>query len=71
MGEANPATIVAMIKLCYSPLLHDVQTAWDSCNTHEDDEIEAVVHGIEATLDFFKRYNETLDGVLSVIGAIP
>ena len=91
-----------------------VFVAWDNCNTHEDDETEAVVRAaagrlilmylptyspwlnpiemlwrhfrrevthcelfesvtalIEATLDFFKRYNQTPEKVLSVIGAYP
>jgi transposase len=91
-----------------------VYVAWDNCNTHEDDEIEAVVRAaagrlilmylptyspwlnpiemlwrhfrrevthcelfasvkalIEATLDFFKRYNQIPEKVLSIIGAYP
>jgi transposase len=91
-----------------------IYVAWDNANTHEDDEVEAVVRGaagrlilmylptyspwlnpiemlwrhfrrevthcelftsvkalVDATLEFFKRYNQTPEKVLSVIGAIP
>ena len=91
-----------------------VYVAWDNCNTHEDDEIDAVVRAaagrlilmywptyspwlnpiemlwrhfrrevthcelfesvkalVEATLDFFNRYNRSPEMVLSIIGAIP
>jgi len=91
-----------------------VYVAWDNANTHQDDEVEAVVRGaagqlvllylptyspwlnpiemlwrhfrrevthcelfetvkklIEASLDFFRRYNETPERVLSIIGAKP
>ena len=97
-------------------LKHPTETifvAWDNCNTHQDDEVEAVVreaagrlvllylptyspwlnpiemlwrhfrrevthcelfvsikHLIDATYDFFDRYNLTPDKTLSVIGAI-
>lgn len=97
-------------------LKHPTETifvAWDNCNTHEDNEVEAVVRGaagrlvllylptyspwlnpiemlwrhfrrevthcelfvsmkhlIAATYDFFERYNQTPDKILSVIGAI-
>lgn len=89
-----------------------IYLAWDNANTHEDDEVEAVVRDaagrlvllylptyspwlnpiemlwrhfrrevthcelfesvkalVEASLDFFKRYNHTPDRVLSIIGA--
>lgn len=88
--------------------------AWDNANTHEDDEVEAVVRAaagrlvllylptyspwlnpiemlwrhfrrevthceifetvkllIEASYNFFKRYNENPQKVLSIIGALP
>jgi putative transposase len=91
-----------------------IYVAWDNANTHEDDEVEAVVRGaagrlilmylptyspwlnpiemlwrhyrrevthcelftsvkalIDATLDFFNRYNQTPEKTLSVIGTIP
>ena len=91
-----------------------IYVAWDNCNTHEDDEIEAVVRAaagrlvlmylptyspwlnpiemlwrhfrrevthcelfasvkalIEATLDFFKLYNQSPEKILSIIGAYP
>lgn len=91
-----------------------IYVAWDNANTHEDDEVEAVVRGaagrlilmylptyspwlnpiemlwrhfrrevthcelftsvkalVEATLDFFKLYNQTPEKILSIIGAIP
>jgi putative transposase len=91
-----------------------VFVAWDNCNTHEDDETEAVVRAaagrlilmylptyspwlnpiemlwrhfrrevthcelfasvkalVEATLDFFKLYNQSPEKVLSIIGAYP
>lgn len=91
-----------------------IYLAWDNANTHQDDEIEAVVRGatgrlvllylptyspwlnpiemlwrhfrrevthcelfesvkalIEASLDFFRRYNEMPQEVLSIIGAKP
>jgi transposase len=90
-----------------------IYVAWDNANTHEDDEVEAVVRGaagrlvlmylptyspwlnpiemlwrhyrrevthcelfksvkalVEATLDFFNRYNRTPEKVLSIVGAI-
>ena len=91
-----------------------VYVAWDNANTHQDDEVEAVVRGaagqlvllylptyspwlnpiemlwrhfrrevthcelfetvkklVEASLDFFRRFNETPERVLSIIGAKP
>ena len=91
-----------------------VHVAWDNANTHQDNEIEAVVRGaagrlvllylptyspwlnpiemlwrhfrrevthcelfetvkmlVEASLDFFRRFNETPERVLSIIGAKP
>lgn len=91
-----------------------IYVAWDNANTHEDDEVEAVVRGaagrlilmylptyspwlnpiemlwrhfrrevthcelftsvkalVEATMEFFNRYNQTPEKTLSVIGAIP
>jgi putative transposase len=91
-----------------------VYVAWDNANTHQDDEVDAVVRGaagqlvllylptyspwlnpiemlwrhfrrevthgelfetvkmlIDASLDFFQRYNETPEQVLSIIGAKP
>ena len=91
-----------------------VYVAWDNANTHQDDEVEAVVRGaagqlvllylptyspwlnpiemlwrhfrrevthcelfetvkklIEASLDFFRRFNEIPEQVLSIIGAKP
>jgi len=91
-----------------------IYVAWDHVNTHEADEVEAVVRSaagrlilmylptyspwlnpiemlwrhfrrevthcelftsvkalVEATMDFFNRYNQTPDKILSVIGAIP
>jgi putative transposase len=91
-----------------------IYVTWDNCNTHEDDEIEAVVRAaagrlvlmylptyspwlnpiemlwrhfrrevthcelfasvkalIEATLDFFKLYNQSPEKILSIIGAYP
>jgi len=91
-----------------------IYVAWDNANTHEDDEVEAVVRGaagrlilmylptyspwlnpiemlwrhfrrevthcelftsvkalVEATLDFFNRYNQNPEKTLSIIGAIP
>jgi transposase len=90
-----------------------IYVSWDNANTHEDDEVEAVVRGaagrlvlmylptyspwlnpiemlwrhyrrevthcelfksvkalVEATLDFFNRYNRTPEKVLSIAGAI-
>jgi transposase len=90
-----------------------IYVAWDNANTHEDDEVEAVVRGaagrlvlmylptyspwlnpiemlwrhyrrevthcelfksvkalVEATLDFFNRYNRAPEKVLSIVGAI-
>jgi transposase len=90
-----------------------IYVSWDNANTHEDDEVEAVVRGaagrlvlmylptyspwlnpiemlwrhyrrevthcelfksvkalVEATLDFFNRYNRTPEKVLSIVGAI-
>ncbi|MEO7000900.1 MAG: IS630 family transposase [Ktedonobacterales bacterium] len=89
-----------------------IYVAWDNANTHEDDEVEAVVHGaagrlvllylptyspwlnpiemlwrhfrrevthcqlfttvqalLAAAQDFFDRYNQQPDAVLSIIGA--
>ena len=89
-----------------------VYVAWDNANTHEDEEVEAVVRSaagqlvllylptyspwlnpiemlwrhfrrevthcelfesikalVAASLEFFRRYNETLEKVLSIIGA--
>jgi putative transposase len=91
-----------------------IYVAWDNSNTHEDDEVEAVVRGaagrlvllylptyspwlnpiemlwrhfrrevthcelfttvkelIEASYDFFKRFNRTPSQILSIIGAVP
>jgi len=91
-----------------------IYVAWDNANTHEDDEVEAVVRGaagrlilmylptyspwlnpiemlwrhfrrevthcelfasvkalVEATMEFFNRYNQIPEKTLSVIGAIP
>lgn len=91
-----------------------IYVAWDNANTHEDDEVEAVLRGaagrlvllylptyspwlnpiemlwrhfrrevthcelfasihvlIEACVDFFRRYNEVPERVLSIIGAHP
>ena len=91
-----------------------IYVTWDNVNTHEDDEVEAVVRSavgrlilmclptyspwlnpiemlwrhfrrevthcelfrsvkalVEATMDFFNRYNQTPDKILSVIGAFP
>jgi transposase len=91
-----------------------IYVTWDNCNTHPDDEVEAVVRGaagrlvllylptyspwlnpiemlwrhfrrevthcelfasvkelVNATLDFFERYNRRPASVLSIIGAHP
>jgi putative transposase len=91
-----------------------IYVAWDNVNTHQDDEVEAVVRAaagrlvlmylptyspwlnpiemlwrhfrrevthcelfetvrllLQASKDFFDRYNQTPDQVLSIIGAIP
>lgn len=107
--------IAEFLELLLEKHAHEtIYVAWDNANTHEDDEVEAVVRSaagrlilmylptyspwlnpiemlwrhyrrevthcelfesvkalVEATLDFFKRYNETPDEVLSVIGALP
>ena len=44
-----------------------IYVTWDNVNTHQDDEVEA----IQASKDFFDRFNQKPEQVLSIIGANP
>ena len=111
----RPSEIAEFLELLLEKHPHEtIYVAWDNANTHEDEEVEAVVRGaaghlilmylptyspwlnpiemlwrhfrrevthcelfisvkalVEATLDFFKLYNQTPEKILSIIGAIP
>jgi transposase len=57
----------------YSPWLNPIEMLWRHYRrevTHCE-LFESVAKLVEATLDFFARYNQTPDSTLSIIGAIP
>lgn len=71
--RAAAGRLILMYLPTYSPWLNPIEMLWRHFRrevTHCE-LFESVNALIEATVDFFKRYNQTPEKVLSIIGAYP